>query len=462
MTKNKKNFIIGLVVAIGVVLVVIATVLLKKENVESYRLVKVQENTGVTEVTRMEQEILNAYEGMKLEQGDDVHVTEDSNMIMQLDDDKYVFAEENTKFQLEVSGQKEKGKVKICLNEGSALIEIQNKLSEESFFEIETPNATMAVRGTVFYVEADKNEAGEIVTKVSVFEGKVETIGEGKTGEGVLLPSGFSITLTGDVNPIEQQEEIKLEELPESVLLHLSNMEEKEDEYFDKEEVLQALEKIQSAEVPTSTPTETPTEAPMSTPTETPTVTPTEAPTSTPTEAPTSTLTVTPTEVPTSTPTVTPTEVPTSTPTVIPTEAPTSTPTPIPTIELEWTDTTLKVSGAGMITDEIFEKIVYDVFINNGENSFSLVIGDGISGIRINPLSNTNLATISLLYGVTVEEIVYEVFNLMSSFTLPQSVNSIQIEGMPTAEEISLNVIVKPGSYAEDWATQRGFVVSYY
>ena len=87
-----------------------------------------QENEGVTEVTRME-EALTAYAGMKLEQEDDVYVTEDSNMIMQLDDDKYVFAEENTKFHLEVSGKKNNGKVKICLSEGSVLVEIQNKLS---------------------------------------------------------------------------------------------------------------------------------------------------------------------------------------------------------------------------------------------------------------------------------------------------------------------------------------------
>ena len=238
MKQNKKNLVLGLAVIACLLIVFLASVLFKKESVESYRSIKVQENEGVTEVTRME-EALTAYAGMKLEQGDNVYVTKDSNMIMQLDDDKYVYAEENTKFHLEVSGQKDNGKVKICLSEGAVLIEIQNKLAEDDLFEVETSNAIMAVRGTVFYVETGKNETGAALTKVSVFEGKVETTGEGQAEEGVQVPSGLSVTLTGDINPVEQQEEVQLEELPVTVLSHLSKMEEKEEMYFEKEEILQ-------------------------------------------------------------------------------------------------------------------------------------------------------------------------------------------------------------------------------
>ena len=166
-----------------------------------------------------------------------------------------------------------------------------------------------------------------------------------------------------------------------------------------------------------------------------------------------------------STPTATATPKPTSTPTATatpkPTSTPTATPSPIPKVELEWSNTTVRVFGTGAITDEVFEEIVYEVFVNNVGAAFELVIEEGISEIRIHPLSNKKLKTIALLYGVTPEELVYQVFDLMYSITFPQSVKLIEIEGMPTADEITLGVSVKTGSYAEEWATQNGFIVNY-
>lgn len=88
-----------------------------------------------------------------------------------------------------------------------------------------------------------------------------------------------------------------------------------------------------SAEVETSSPSDTPSSAPTTAPTSNPTSSPTEGPTTTaPTVAPTGTPTVSPTESPTSSPTEAPTSSPTTaSPTTSPTVAPTGSPTSSPT-----------------------------------------------------------------------------------------------------------------------------------
>lgn len=51
--------------------------------------------------------------------------------------------------------------LKIELKYGTSLIEIENKLEDGSTFEVETPNASLSVRGTTF--EARYGENGEII-----------------------------------------------------------------------------------------------------------------------------------------------------------------------------------------------------------------------------------------------------------------------------------------------------------
>ena len=51
---------------------------------------------------------------------------------------------------------------------------LENALKEGESYTVETPNATMAVRGTVFRVTVDRDEDGLIYTLVEVFDGKVQ------------------------------------------------------------------------------------------------------------------------------------------------------------------------------------------------------------------------------------------------------------------------------------------------
>ena len=70
--------------------------------------------------------------------------------------DKYVYAQEDTHFWLEASGSSESSKTVIYLDEGAVLNRIKNPLENGSVYQVDTPNSTMAVRGTVFWVVVRK------------------------------------------------------------------------------------------------------------------------------------------------------------------------------------------------------------------------------------------------------------------------------------------------------------------
>ncbi len=165
--------------AVTVVAVVAAITLLGKE---SFRTVAVEEANGTTVVVSEEKVSTNAYVGMHLYSGDDVEVQAASDMTLLLDMDKYVYAEENTHFKLEASGKEGQSRTVIHLYEGSELNRLKNPLREGETFEVETPNSTMAVRGTVYRVAVWRDENGMAYTSVDVFDGAVQI--DLKTEEG--------------------------------------------------------------------------------------------------------------------------------------------------------------------------------------------------------------------------------------------------------------------------------------
>jgi len=174
MDKGKKKLIIVisvvLVSLIAIAAIVVAVV--KKKN--SYRVIKVYEVKGDAYVKRNGIDDLKAYDNMLLESGDTV-VLKKGEMTLKLDDDKYVYVEEGTEFILVAEGTKKDSRTKIQLNKGSITNEIDNKLSRDSSYEINTPNSTMAVRGTIFRVSVYEDDNHTVYTRVSVFDGNVAT-----------------------------------------------------------------------------------------------------------------------------------------------------------------------------------------------------------------------------------------------------------------------------------------------
>ena len=186
----------GAVVVAGVVVSVVVVTAPK-----DYRTIKIEELNGQTVISNESVTEQEAYKGMNLKSGDVVTVQKDGNMTLLLDMDKYMFADEGTKFKVEASGNSEKSntKTKIVLEEGSVLCRIDSKLGDEETFEVETPNSVMSVRGTIFKMTIYKDENGENYARVDVLEGsvKVDLYSENgeKTGEEGLIEAGQAATV---------------------------------------------------------------------------------------------------------------------------------------------------------------------------------------------------------------------------------------------------------------------------
>ncbi len=222
--KNKKIIliIIGilLVVCVAVVAIVLST---KKE--DSYRIVKVYEFDGDGVVSRESLGDIEPYNNMVLESGDNIKLNT-GLMTLKLDDDKYVYVEENTEFELQATGTAKDSKTTINLKSGAITNEIQNKLSGESSYEINTPNSTMAVRGTTYYVQVYQDDKGVEYTRVSVFEGKVTTklmYADGTTADTeVGVEAGKEVIIYEDdttTDYLDGVTDIDYDTLPDDVLL---------------------------------------------------------------------------------------------------------------------------------------------------------------------------------------------------------------------------------------------------
>ncbi|MCR4690037.1 MAG: FecR family protein [Lachnospiraceae bacterium] len=223
--KNPKTIIICAGSLVATLAIIILIIFFSKRQ-ESYRIIKVFEVDGTASIEREEVKDLAPYPNMVLASGD--HVTlEKGKLTLNADEDKYIYLEEGTELVLHATGNAQNSKTKIDLLRGAITNEIQNKLIGDSSYEINTPNSTMAVRGTIFYVRVYE-EDGVKYTKVSVFDGKVTTRLIYKDGsvsdEEVIVGKGNEVTIYENdtkTDYVSDQTPIKFEELPPEVLKKL-------------------------------------------------------------------------------------------------------------------------------------------------------------------------------------------------------------------------------------------------
>lgn len=195
----KKNKII-IVASFALAIIVLVTIFLVLN--KGARSIKVSDFNGEVEYTRKE-ETNEVVAGLKLQSEDLVDVARDALLELLIDDDKHVMAQEDTEFKVVATGSKKEGAVKIELISGDALITIDNKLNDKSTFEVETPNATMAVRGTTFDVNY---ENGNSITTMSVTDGVVHV--EDSKGNSIDVEAGGSV-MVSDEGIIENNEKLK-------------------------------------------------------------------------------------------------------------------------------------------------------------------------------------------------------------------------------------------------------------
>ena len=139
-----------------------------EEKSEGYRSIVVADYTGEVNVTRSEGDKLGAYKGLSLFNGDDVRVAEVSDLTLDVDSDKHLYAEEKTHFWLEAEGEEGSSKTRIHLAEGSVLCRVEKALTAEEIFEVVTDTSTMSVRGTVFGISIIEAEDGTITSQPKI------------------------------------------------------------------------------------------------------------------------------------------------------------------------------------------------------------------------------------------------------------------------------------------------------
>lgn len=189
----------GVVVAAGAAVGIV----LSLNGKDAFRNISVLDAIGSVSVFRESVgDTLDAYSDMNLESGDDVKVGAASELDLRLDEDKYVYLNENTHIWLEADGDAQNSKTVIHMDEGTTLHKIDNKLGDNATYQVETPNATMAIRGTIMNVDVYADEEGIFRSNFSFPEGHGELQLKTETGElvgdPVEIPQGYAVDTRGN------------------------------------------------------------------------------------------------------------------------------------------------------------------------------------------------------------------------------------------------------------------------
>ena len=225
----------GTAIAIGV------AVAIPKE--ETYRVIQVYEIDGTAQVTREEIGQMDAYENMQLQSNDQADTGSDSYVQMKMDEDKYLLMEPDTSIRIEATGTETDSKTKIVLTKGAIVNRIEKKLSEDSSYEVETPNSTMAVRGTTFRIAiSEPDENGDVYTTLEVYNGSVESVITEKNPDGtvtqkkVTVSAGKKVLIRGtavDAEYVGEEQDIVFDH--ENPVLNFIGYLEKEPESTEEE-----------------------------------------------------------------------------------------------------------------------------------------------------------------------------------------------------------------------------------
>ncbi len=168
---SKKGKII--IAAVCLVVIVLLLVLFLVLGIgKGYRTISVSDIFGSV-MTENDGKEYEAYKNMRLTDGDILTTDIDSYTRMILDGEKYIKLEEKSKASFEELGTKKNRKTVINLEQGVLTNEITVPLNEEEIYEVNTPNATLSVRGTFFRVVVREDVNGDAYTDVYTYGGTV-------------------------------------------------------------------------------------------------------------------------------------------------------------------------------------------------------------------------------------------------------------------------------------------------
>ena len=172
--KSRKKSIIIIAVIAAAVLAISGFILMKVLGPKSYRVLKVYKVEGTSLIKHADGSEVTPYENMLLQSGDTIKLDE-GTFIIKADEDKYIYLENGTEIILTAEGTSADSRTIVELKAGAVINRVDRHLSEGSVYEVNTPNATMSVRGTVVRMEYIVSANGLRYTITQTFEGDVST-----------------------------------------------------------------------------------------------------------------------------------------------------------------------------------------------------------------------------------------------------------------------------------------------
>lgn len=248
---KKLKIVIPLVVVLAIGIVA-ALLLFNKE--DGYRSIQVYQVNGEVTLDRENVGIMDAYENLNLISGDALETFLESFLRLKLDEDKYVLVEQESQIEIYATGDDRSSKTDIRLEKGAITVEVEDKLSDDSSFEVTTPNAVMAIRGTVFRISSTMDENGEPFTKITIFEGAVtvqKKAADGTLSEETRIESGKEaiIYIDNDEEVLQILDEIDESLLSKEVLEFLQEevVRDNHEIIYSDEKIIELLEKFENS-----------------------------------------------------------------------------------------------------------------------------------------------------------------------------------------------------------------------
>ena len=247
--KKEKSMNLKVIIPVAVVIIVgiiVGVLFFGKE--DGYRLIQVYQVDGTATIERESIGSMDAYENLNLLSRDWVKTLTESFLRLKLDEDKYALVEEDTVLEIYATGNESSSKTDIRLEKGAITVEVENKLNDESSFEVTTPNSVMAIRGTVFRITAGLDEAGNPITQITVFEGTVtvrKMNEDGTLSEETAIESGKEALIykENEEEVLVILDEINTDEIPLEVLEFLGEVIDGGHEIiYTEEEIIELIE----------------------------------------------------------------------------------------------------------------------------------------------------------------------------------------------------------------------------
>jgi Uncharacterized protein conserved in bacteria len=180
-------------------------------------------------------------------ENDAVTTKSESECEITLIDDQVVRLSENT--AAIISGKRD-ANTKISAAKGSVWINVKHLINNKRSFDVTTPTAVAAIRGTVFSVQCDPNKSDYLVFKGTVAVTTASSKAKNTGDSTFLVNSGSQFTLVKDLNLYLKQEEKDIKNYLEQSNEEFEKYKNEEQEKYDKfeKEMQEQINKMISEE----------------------------------------------------------------------------------------------------------------------------------------------------------------------------------------------------------------------